>query len=93
LVGAAAKAITVLQASGIKIDHVLDEAPLKIGKYVPGTDLRVEALADVGEISDRAVFLIGAWNFRPELERKLRSRRTGGDLTATYFPNLTLAEL
>ncbi|MBM0203760.1 hypothetical protein JNW90_12035 [Micromonospora sp. STR1s_5] len=94
LVGAAAKAITVLQASGITFDAVIDEAPLKVGRYVPGTNLRIQPFSDVSAIDAPCLFLIGAWNFRAEIERKLQALRTaGGDLSAVYFPSLLLSQL
>ena len=94
LVGAAAKAITVLQASGVVIDAVLDEAALKIGRYIPESDLRIAAFADCTGFDEPCLFLIGAWNFRPEIEGKLRAiRARPGDLAAVYFPTLKIAEL
>lgn len=91
LVGAAAKAVTVLQASGIRPDYVVDEAPLKIGKYLPATALRVKALSSVANIDGPCLFIIGAWNFGRELNTKLRQLRAlNEDVVAFYFPRLTL---
>ena len=41
-VGAAAKAMTVINASGVKPDFFLDEALLKIGKIAPGVGVVIE---------------------------------------------------
>jgi hypothetical protein len=90
LVGVAAKAVTVLQAAHLQIDRVVDEAPLKIGRYLPGTDLLIEPLDAISEISGPCLFVIGAWNFAQELRAKIRSRRSGGDLWCTYFPSVTV---
>lgn len=86
-VGAAAKAITVLHASGIVPDRFLDEAPLKIGAFVPGLDLRVEALEVLRSLHRPALLVITAWNFRAELVDKIR--RIGiasASVFYTYFP-------
>lgn len=71
-VGAAAKAITFLHAAGIRPDHVYDEAPLKIGRYIPGIDVCIEALADIALVNTPLI-VISAWNFRDILTAKLKS--------------------
>lgn len=86
-VGAAAKAMTVINASQVKPDRFLDEAPLKIGKFAPGTGVKVEALETCATLDKPALFVITAWNFRNELAGKLR--RLGipeGSRFYTYFP-------
>jgi hypothetical protein len=93
LVGVAAKAITVLQAANLQIDRVVDEAPLKIGRYLPGTDLLIEPLDAVEGIDGPCFFVIGAWNFARELRDKIRARRGGGDLCCTYFPSVMVDEV
>lgn len=93
LVGAAAKAITVLQVSGMQPDIVVDEAPLKIGKHIPGESMRILALDAVAEIEAPCIFIIGAWNFRAELKTKIAKRRTADDLVLTYFPTFAVESL
>ncbi len=72
-VGAAAKAMTVLNASGAKPDYLLDESPLKIGYYAPGCNLRVSPLTLAKDFNRPVLFIISAWNFRFELTKKLQS--------------------
>ena len=74
LVGVAAKALTFIQASGIKPKYFFDEAPLKIGRYVPGSDVAIMPLAALAELDEDLVLLIGAWNFAAELNRKIREK-------------------
>jgi len=94
LVGAAAKAITVLQVAGLLVDRVFDEAPLKIGRFIPGTALQIESMACVREVTRPTMYIIGAWNFRQELSEKLLALRSahhsGGDVFLCYFPRLVL---
>ena len=72
LVGAAAKAITVLQSSGVQVDYVVDEAPLKLGLYIPGTNLKIESLLSIQDVKGPIFFIVGAWNFYEELCRKIK---------------------
>ncbi|MCJ2143455.1 class I SAM-dependent methyltransferase [Methylobacterium sp. E-066] len=95
LVGAAAKAITVCQVSGAKFDDVIDEAPLKVGRYVPGGDVKISSFVDASKETVPCLFVIGAWNFRKEIENKLRCLRRNHteDLVVVYFPTLSVGSL
>ena len=95
LVGAAAKAITVLQASKLDIDFIIDEAPLKHGKYIAGTSNKIERLEIIQEVDGPILFIIGAWNFYSELKDKLSNIRGQGneDRIARYFPRIMIEEL
>jgi SAM-dependent methyltransferase len=89
-VGAAAKAITVLLYSKVHADFIVDEAPLKIGKYIPASDLKILDLKDINNIEENCFFIIGAWNFFDELKFKiknLRSKNANDDKFFAYFPN------
>lgn len=98
LVGAAAKAITMLQASKVKVDGVIDEARLKSGLYIPGTDLQIKSLSSLEKISEPIFFIIGAWNFYGELCAKIKAHRklsqnNPSDLVSVYFPSFSIREL
>lgn len=75
LTGVAAKSMTFIRAAAISPDAYLDEADLKIGRYVPGTGKAVGPLARAGELPDQALFMIGAWNFADEISTKVASLR------------------
>lgn len=86
-VGAAAKAMTVINAGGIRPDRFLDESPLKIGLYAPGIGTLIEGLDSCRHLTRPAFFVITAWNFRHELVSKLRAVGTPkGSVFYTYFP-------
>ncbi len=95
LVGAAAKAITILQASKLDIDFVIDEAPLKHGKYIAGTKNKIDRLEIIDEINSPILFIIGAWNFYSELKSKLSNirGRENQDRIIRYFPRLVIEDL
>ena len=86
-VGAAAKAITLLNAAQIKPDHLLDEAPLKIGMYAPGCQTLVEPLTAAATWTTPTLFILSAWNFGIELAGKLsKIGIPSNSKFYTYFP-------
>ncbi len=86
-VGAAAKAMTVINAAGIQPDRFLDENPLKIGLYPPGVKTKIEALDACQRLTKPGFFIITAWNFRTELSAKLRDIGVPqGSVFYSYFP-------
>jgi len=94
-VGAAAKALTVINACGVRPDHFLDEAPMKIGKYAPGIGTLIERLDTAKSFTEPTLFVITAWNFRKELKGKLLAYGLpAGSAFYSYFPQaeLTRAE-
>lgn len=80
LYGATAKSATLLHACGIsdKIRYAVDGSPLKHGKYLPGSQIKIlpkdEWRKDPGDYA-----LLGAWNFETEiLVEEARYRELGG---------------
>lgn len=71
LVGVAAKALTFVHAAGLKPRYFFDEASLKIGRFVPGSQTPILPLSALESIDQDVVLLIGAWNFAPELAEKI----------------------
>jgi 2-polyprenyl-3-methyl-5-hydroxy-6-metoxy-1,4-benzoquinol methylase len=89
LVGVAAKALTFIRAAGIAPDLYLDEAPLKVGRLVPGASTPIEPLSSIPSLTRDTVFLIGAWNFAEELIGKIESFKRGfGSTFLIHFPQL-----
>ena len=90
--GAAAKGMTLLNASGIKLDAVVDDNPLKQGLYCPGTTIPVVSSDYIRQLADtdRVVFIPLAWNFYAEIKQKIQAIRTHeDDLFLRYFPTIT----
>jgi SAM-dependent methyltransferase len=86
-VGAAAKAMTVVNAGNIQPDRFIDEAPLKIGLHAPGIGSIIEPLSICKELERPALFVITAWNFRHELTNKLRALGVPpNSVFYSYFP-------
>jgi len=89
LVGAAAKAITFARAAGLRPDLVVDEAPDKIGRVIPGLGLEIQSLESIKNLDGQILFVIAAWNFASELERKVRlAAGSSPKEFLVYFPEL-----
>lgn len=94
-VGVAAKAVTFFNYADILPHRFVDEAPLKIGKYFPGTSVVIEPLDAVRDCEPGSVFVIGAWNFFDELMQKLggiRGEQGGSDLYVRYLPETQVCQ-
>jgi 2-polyprenyl-3-methyl-5-hydroxy-6-metoxy-1,4-benzoquinol methylase len=90
--GAAAKGMTLLNASGITLDCVVDDNPLKQGLYCPGTTIPVVSSDYIRQLpnTDKVVFIPLAWNFYTEIKQKIQAIRTHqDDLFLRYFPTIT----
>ena len=90
--GAAAKGMTLINASNIHLDCVIDDNPLKQGLYCPGTDIPVVSIDYLKQVSNDeiVVFVPLAWNFYAEISKKIQSvRAKDTDIFVRYFPKLT----
>jgi len=71
--GASAKGNTLLNACGItkELDYIVDETHEKIGKFSPGTGIKIVS-PEFFMTNQPDVIILLAWNFREEMEAKLR---------------------
>jgi hypothetical protein len=89
--GAAAKGMTLLNASGLYLDAVVDDNPLKQGTWCPGVDIPVVGIEYVANLEpeDKVIFVPLAWNFFKEIVQRIRAVRVGEhDMFVRYFPEL-----
>jgi 2-polyprenyl-3-methyl-5-hydroxy-6-metoxy-1,4-benzoquinol methylase len=90
--GAAAKGMTLLNASHIELDAVIDDNPLKQGLYCPGTKIPVVSINYIELLRDskqKIVFIPLAWNFYEEIKNKIKAKRNkSSDLFLRYFPSI-----
>jgi 2-polyprenyl-3-methyl-5-hydroxy-6-metoxy-1,4-benzoquinol methylase len=90
-VGAAAKAMTVINSLGIVPDYFLDESPLKIGLYPAGIATKIEGFELCKKLNKPALFVITAWNFKKEISQKIRKIGIPkGSVIYSYFPKSEL---
>jgi SAM-dependent methyltransferase len=91
--GAAAKGMTLLNFSGLELDFIVDDSPLKQGKFAPGTAIPIVGIEELSKIRDdeKILFIPLAWNFFDEIkERVLSVRRVSEDQFLRYFPEVTV---
>jgi len=72
--GAPAKSTTLLNYCGItseEIDYIVDDNPLKMGLYTPGTHISVVSSEKL-KTNKPDYLLILAWNFAPEILQKTK---------------------
>jgi cyclopropane fatty-acyl-phospholipid synthase-like methyltransferase len=87
--GAAAKGMTLLNYTGVKLDYVIDDNPLKQGKFTPGSSIPIVSSDKLNELNDVIVFLPLAWNMYAEIKRKIKEKRNNSyDKFVLYFPRV-----
>jgi SAM-dependent methyltransferase len=84
--GAAAKGVVVINKLKQKLEYVVDESPLKIGKKIPGTDIPIVDPLYMAEDDDNLLIIIYAWNFYDEISEKIeRLRPNRDDIVVSYW--------
>ena len=67
--GASAKSVTVLNYCNLKenfVDYFLDTTKDKIGKYLPGTKIKIKKY-EKKLLDSKTYYFLGAWNFKKEI--------------------------
>ncbi len=87
--GAAAKGVVVINALKQKLDYIVDEAPLKIGKNIPGTDIPIVNTDFLAYDSANLIIIVYAWNFFDEIVDKIKKLRPNkDDVIVRYWEQL-----
>jgi len=89
--GAAAKGNTLLNFVDEKLSAIIDDNPLKQGRYTPGQHIPVVGIDYLDHVlPNRAVaFVPLAWNFYTEIKQRIQRKRTNSlDCFVRYFPNV-----
>jgi SAM-dependent methyltransferase len=91
--GAAAKGMTLLNFGNINLDFVIDDNPLKQGRYTPGTHDPVVGINVLDNYAESKIaFVPLAWNFFDEICQKIKNKRTcNNDVFIRYFPNIKVS--
>jgi len=90
--GAAAKGMTLLNYTKANVDYIIDDNPLKQGKYTPGYSVEIISFDGLpyGE-NEKIMFIPLAWNFFKEISSKIMSKRDNKeDRFMKFFPTLTV---
>jgi len=91
--GAAAKGNTLLNFGNIRLDFIIDDNPLKQGKFTPGTGCAIVSIDKLKEFdsNSRMLFVPLAWNFFREIKSKIQTARTNSnDRFLRYFPEVEI---
>lgn len=83
--GAAAKGNTFINFSGMKLDYIIDENPLKQGLYTPGSKIPIVSPSKLLEENNPVVIVPLAWNFYDEIKEKVLNLKKNV-LFVRYFP-------
>jgi hypothetical protein len=89
--GAAAKGNTLLNFANVKLDYIIDDNPLKQGKFSPGKDIPIvsSAILDTFTAEDKILFVPLAWNFFEEIRARIKNKRNNSDdRFLKYFPEV-----
>jgi hypothetical protein len=91
--GAPAKGMTLLNYSGLRLDFIIDDNPLKQGRFTPGSSIPIVSSAELEKYKDALVFVPLAWNFYDEIVGKIKKMREDNpnkvyDRYITYFPSV-----
>ncbi len=82
--GAAAKGMTFLNTTGLKLDRIVDDNPLKHGLLTPGTNIPVGPVVDLPKGEGAIVVL--AWNFWSEILDRIRREHGSGHTVIRFLP-------
>lgn len=91
--GAAAKGMTLINFGKLEIDFIIDDNPLKQGRYCPGSHIPVVSIDELDKYTakDKIAFVPLAWNFFVEIKGKIKSRRAiESDAFIRYFPTINI---
>jgi hypothetical protein len=89
--GAAAKGMTVLNAVNVKIDFIVDDSPLKIGRFSPGLHIPIIGIDKVQEFHQPLTVILTAWNFEQEIRARMAKVHSGPIKFLKYFPNIDIS--
>lgn len=86
--GAAAKGMTFLNATGLRLDRIVDDNPAKQGLLTPGGNVPVGPVADLPRGEGMIVVL--AWNFWDEIVGRIRRDHGSGHNLMRFLPDLRI---
>lgn len=86
--GAAAKAMTLLNAVGLGPKYIIDDAPEKIGLFSPGLNIPVLNVKELANETAPILLMPLAWNFTDEIVARVRNQYSGPLRLLKFFPKV-----
>jgi 2-polyprenyl-3-methyl-5-hydroxy-6-metoxy-1,4-benzoquinol methylase len=91
--GAAAKGNTLLNAAKLPLEFIVDDNPLKIGKFAPGGDVPILSVDALRETTTPVCVVVLAWNFFDEIVARITELgRQQPDVFVRYFPERDICD-
>ena len=85
--GAAAKGNTLINASGIILDYIIDDNPLKQGLYTPGARIPIVSIEELEKEEGSICIVPLAWNYFEEIKNNCsKFIETKDVIFVKYFP-------
>jgi len=89
--GSAAKGNTLINASNIELDYIVDDNPLKQGLYTPGARIKIVPPSQLEDENEKICIVPLAWNYFTEIKNKCTTLLNTNDvLYVKYFPSFTI---
>lgn len=91
--GSPAKGNTMLNFSGVDLDFIVDDNPLKQGTFTPGSSIEVVPMSKLNELDENKIvcFVPLAWNFFDEIYKKISlKRKNKPTIYLKYFPEFNI---
>lgn len=92
--GAAAKASTILGVlkGGVKPEYIIDDNPLKVGRFMPNTSIPIQSFHSLtGE--DRLAIIIFPGNFKSEIKERLQGTLGKNNVVINITPFVSVEDL
>lgn len=70
--GAAAKGSTILNYTGLGLDYIVDDNPMKVGLKMPGSKIPIVSPETLKFATKPLVIILFAWNFEKEILDKIK---------------------
>lgn len=89
--GAAAKGMTLLNFAQVDLDCIIDDNPMKQGRYSPGRSIPIVGIDHLENYkNEKVLFVPLAWNFFNEIKSKILQHRNTDAATCflRYFPEV-----
>jgi hypothetical protein len=86
--GAAAKGMTVINSINQTLDMILDDSPLKQGKYSPTKSIPIFPTSKLSELDSKFVLVLLAWNFKDEILNRVSKQIKKPFKVLEYFPKV-----
>lgn len=86
--GAPAKAVVLINAFKIDLEYIIDDSPLKQGRYIPGTNIKIYDRNKLKEDKRNLVIMALAWNMFDDIKRNVSSVRENNNKFIKVFPFL-----